>query len=244
MISQLLEKRNMTKESVKCKILALFPTVCKKNVHSNLHFSVIFNFRCWARRRLRDSQRERHASCSTKRAKTHEKKYQDGQLDKSLSAQAARHSWGPWSDTFLIAARSFAWKQFGYRLRWLRWHSGRTRGKGIHEVIHGTPWAPRVTTDRVCVCTRVRVYAGPWHGAQLGGPIPLTRSQHPSLAIIPFGGSLAKDLIKYCYTRNLIPLGYVPSPVSARYSLPLTPAPVSPSCRRTAQECAIRRATR
>lgn len=97
------------------------------------------------------------------------------------------------------------------------------------------------------VCAYVRVYAcmrGPWHGAQLGGPIPLTRSQHPSLAIIPLGGSLAKDLIKYCYTRNLIPLGYVPSPVSARYSLPLTPAPVSPSCRRTAQECAIRRATR
>lgn len=58
----------------------------------------------------------------------------------------------------------------------------------------------------------VRVYTVPhicgpnWHGAQLGGPIPLTRSQHPSLAIIPLGGSLTKDLIKYCYTRNLIPL--------------------------------------
>lgn len=59
---------------------------------------------------------------------------------------------------------------------------------------------------RPCVYVRARVYAGPWHGAQLGGPIPLTRSQHPSLAIIPLGGSLAKDLIKYCYTRNLIPL--------------------------------------
>lgn len=61
------------------------------------------------------------------------------------------------------------------------------------------------TVPRIC---------GPWHGAQLGGPIPLTRSQHPSLAIIPLGGSLTKDLIKYCYTRNLIPL---------RSSLPPTP---------------------
>lgn len=57
------------------------------------------------------------------------------------------------------------------------------------------------------VCTYAHAcMRGLWHGAQLGGPIPLTRSQHPSLAIIPLGGFLAKDLIKYCYTRNLIPL--------------------------------------
>lgn len=82
---------------------------------------------------------------------------------------------------------------------------------------------------------------GPWHGAQLGGPIPLTRSQHPSFAIIPLGGSLAKDLIKYCYTRNLIPLRTL-SRISARYSFPSLslpsttvhpPRPVSPSVVRT-----------
>lgn len=72
-------------------------------------------------------------------------------------------------------------------------------------VIHGTPWVPRVTGGPVCTYTEPRI-CGPWHGAQLGGPIPLTRSQHPSLAIIPLGGSLTKDLIKYCYTRILIPL--------------------------------------
>lgn len=72
-------------------------------------------------------------------------------------------------------------------------------------VIHGTPWVPRVTGGPVCTYTEPHI-CGPWHGAQLGGPIPLTRSQHPSLAIIPLGGSLTKDLIKYCYTRNLIPL--------------------------------------
>lgn len=97
-----------------------------------------------------DSQRERHASCSTKRAKTQKKKYQDGQLDKSLSAQAAQHSWSPWSDTFLIAARSFAWKQFGYRLRWLQWHSGRDLREGNPR---GDPWDPMGSTSyhRPCV---------------------------------------------------------------------------------------------
>jgi len=62
---------------------------------------------------------------------------------------------------------------------------------------------------------------GLWHGAQLGGPIPLTRSQHPSLAIIPLSGFLAKDLIKYCYTRNLIPLR-TPSLLPASFLRPRT----------------------
>lgn len=71
------------------------------------------------------------------------------------------------------------------------------------------PWDPMGSTGyrRPRVCTYAHAcMRGLWHGAQLGGPIPLTRSQHPSLAIIPLGGFLAKDLIKYCYTRNLIPL--------------------------------------
>lgn len=90
-------------------------------------------------------------------------------------------------------------------------------------VIHGTPWVPRVKAGPVCTYTVPRI-CGPWHGAQLGGPIPLTRSQHPSLAIIPLGGSLTKDLIKYCYTRNLVPLR------------PLHPHPMHSECN-SVSEC-------
>lgn len=191
-------------------------------------------------RGLGDSQGERRASCSYKTSQDRKKKreYEDGHLDKSLSARAARHSGAPWSDTFLIAARSFAWKQFGYRLRWLQWHSGRNlaRGeKGVgEESPRGDPWDPMGSTESLppTVCGYVSAHAcmrGPWHGAQLGGPIPLTRSQHPSFAIIPLGGSLAKDLIKYCYTRNLIPLRTL-SRIRARYSsLPFAPSSSSAS---------------
>lgn len=70
----------------------------------------------------------------------------------------------PRSDTFLIVARSFAWKQFGYRLRWLEWHSlqlGRKKEKrewsmGPHG-FHGLQAA-------LCARTRCRVYAGPGTG--------------------------------------------------------------------------------
>lgn len=84
------------------------------------------------------------------------------------------------------------------------------------------------------VCTYAHAcMRGLWHGAQLGGPIPLTRSQHPSLAIIPLGGFLAKDLIKYCYTRNLIPLRtpLPPSLISLPPSLTHPPFPSSPFAR-------------
>lgn len=80
------------------------------------------------------------------------------------------------------------------------------------------------------VCTYAHAcMRGLWHGAQLGGPIPLTRSQHPSLAIIPLGGFLAKDLIKYCYTRNFIPLRttFSPSP-SLSPALSRSPSQVHP----------------
>jgi len=127
---------------------------------------------------------------------------------------------------------------------------GRPEGERARERTRtrSDPWDPMGSTGyrRPCVYVLARVYAGPWHGAQLGGPIPLTRSQHPSLAIIPLGGSLAKDLIKYCYTRNLIPLR-TPTPRPAVRTPPLRRQgpPARPSCKthRVGMR-AIRRATR
>lgn len=141
---------------------------------------------------------------------------------------------GPaWSDTFLIAARSFAWKQFGYRLRWLQWHSdriwgkGEGRGGGIHEVIHGTPWVPRVY-HRPCVGTRTRV-----SGALGTGPswvVPFrwrVHNTHLSLLYPSVAPSL-RTLLNIA-TRE-ISFRYVPSPVYPRATpFPLSPFPPPPS---------------
>lgn len=89
-----------------------------------------------------------------------QKNDEDEHSDKFLSWLAARHSKDPRSDTFLIVARSFAWKQFGYRLRWLEWHSlqlGRKKEKrqwsmGPHE-FHGLQAA-------LCARIQSRIYAG------------------------------------------------------------------------------------